>query len=200
MNRCNPLTGTMLIALAVSVPAVALSLPPMRRLIEQSMVWHMVVQAPLLVLGGWLWMSAMAHTRAAHVLTPWNRYGLTGFLAAQAIVAYWMLPLAIDRAVVLLHADLFKVMTLFVCGLLLRHSFERSPAVLQLFFVGYTVTMTTWLGVYFATTELRLCSSYSLEGQADAGRGMVLIGSALGCVWLIAAVRQVQAKRQSGFA
>jgi hypothetical protein len=185
MNRRYSLRRVTLIALAVTLPAAALSLPPMRRLIEQSMAWHMVVQAPLLVLGGWISMSAVTHTRAARLLTPWNRYGLTGFFAAQAIVAYWMLPLAIDRAVVLPHADLLKVVTLFACGLLLRHSFARSPAVLQLFFVGYTVSMMTWLGVYFATTELRLCSAYSLQSQADAGRGMVLLGFALGCAWLI---------------
>lgn len=191
MNSRNPFTPATLIALAVSVPAVALSLPPMRSLIEQSMVWHMVIQMPLLVLGGWLSMSAMSHTRASQLLTSWNRYGLTGFFAAQAIVAYWMLPLAIDRAVVLPQTDLLKVMTLFACGFMLKHSFERSPAVLQLFFVGYAVSMMTWLGVYFATTELRLCNAYSLQGQAEAGRGVVLLAWGLGCAWLVAAIRQV---------
>ena len=48
-------------ALAVTLLAVALSVPPLRRLIEQSMVWHMVVQMPLLALGGWLLMSAAQH-------------------------------------------------------------------------------------------------------------------------------------------
>ncbi len=38
----------------VMVGGAALSLPPLRPLIEQSMVWHMLVQMPLLVLGGWL--------------------------------------------------------------------------------------------------------------------------------------------------
>ncbi len=166
----------------------------MRRLIEQSMTWHMVIQAPLLVLGGWLSMSAVAHTRAAGSLASWNRYGLSGFFAAQAIVAYWMLPLAIDRAVVLPHADLLKVVTLFACGLLMRHSFARAPIVLQLFFVGYTVPMTMWLGVYFSITESRLCSAYSLQSQADAGRAMVLLAFSLGCAWIVAMVARAQGR------
>ena len=37
-------------AVLLTLGALALSLPPLRPLIEQSMVWHMLVQMPLLVL------------------------------------------------------------------------------------------------------------------------------------------------------
>ena len=108
-------------------------------------------------------------------------------------MAYWMLPLAIDRAVVLPQADLFKVLTLFAGGALLKHSVERSPAVLQLFFVGYAVSMMVWLGLFFSTTDRRLCNAYSLDSQMDAGRGIAVLGIALGIAWLFGIMRQARA-------
>ena len=171
-------------ALVVTLLAIALSAPPWRYLIEQSMVWHMAIQMPLLVLAGWWAMRALSHRLTLDWLTPWNRYGLTGFIAALVILAYWMLPLAIDRAVVLPSADLLKLLTLFIAGVLLQHSFACSPAALQLFFVGYLVSMMTWLGSYFITTDLRLCNAYSLETQMQTGWGIAVIGIGLGALWV----------------
>jgi hypothetical protein len=188
-----PMTRYQWAALLVSAAALALSLPPLRTLIEQSMLWHMAIQMPLLVLGGWLAMRALAEHRLAQGLARWNRYGLTGFIAAQAIFAYWMLPLAIDRAIVLPLADAEKLVTLFLCGALLQHSFARSPAALQLFFVGYAVPMMIWLGFYFTSTDLRLCNAYSLETQINTGRALVGWGFALGALWLFDALRAVRA-------
>jgi len=181
-------------ALLVSATALALSLPPLRALIEQSMLWHMAIQMPLLVLGGWLAMRALAGHRLAQRLARWNRYGLTGLIAAQAIFAYWMLPLAIDRAIVLPLADGQKLVSLFACGALLQHSFARSPVALQLFFVGYAVPMMIWLGFYFTSTDLRLCNAYSLESQVRTGRLLVAWGLALGALWLWAVLRPARSR------
>ena len=192
---------TPIAALAVTVLAVALSVPPLRRLIEQSMVWHMVVQMPLLALGGWLLMSAAQRQQRSSLsawptrLSHWNRYGLTGFIAALMVFAYWMLPLTLDRAVVLPTADALKVSSLLAAGALLRHSFTHSPAVLQLFFMGSAVPMAMWLGSYFASTDLRLCNAYSLQSQVNTGWGLAVLAGALGAVWLLGVVRDSQGKR-----
>ena len=177
-------------AVAVCSFSVALSAPPLRSLIEQSMLWHMVIQMPTLVLGGWLVMGAIRNTAVTAAMAAWNRYGLTGFIAAQAIAAYWMLPLAIDRAVVLPAADGAKVVTLLACGALLRHSVDRAPAVLQLFFIGYAVPMMIWLGLYFASVDLRLCNAYSLESQVRAGYGLAVLALVLGTLWLVQMLRR----------
>jgi hypothetical protein len=158
------------------------------------MLWHMAIQMPLLVLGGWLAMRALAGHRLAQRLARWNRYGLTGLIAAQAIFAYWMLPLAIDRAIVLPLADGQKLVSLFACGALLQHSFARSPVALQLFFVGYAVPMMIWLGFYFTSTDLRLCNAYSLESQVRTGRLLVAWGLALGALWLWAVLRPARSR------
>lgn len=165
--------------------AVALSVPPLRSVIEQSMAWHMVFQMPLLVLGGWLAARAWPPRFSMRSLASFNQFGLTGFMAAQVIVAYWMLPLAVDRAVVLPLVDGLKLVTLFIGGMLLADAFKRAPSELQLFFMGYWVSMMAWLGIYFATTDRRLCNAYSLESQVNTGWGLVALGAALGTVWLV---------------
>ena len=170
--------------------AVALSVPPLRRVIEQSMAWHMVFQMPLLVLGGWLAMRALPPYISIPRLASFNQFGLTGFMAAQVIVAYWMLPSAIDRAVVLPSADVLKLLTLFITGMLLADAFKRAPGALQLFFMGYWVSMMAWLGIYFATTDLRLCNAYSLQSQSNTGWGLLALGVVLGIAWAIAVLRK----------
>lgn len=182
-RRTRPIRGWT-IGLATMAVAIGMSVRPMRSLIEQSMVMHMAVQMPMLVLGGWLLMYAAARSRFALQMGRWNRYGLTGFMASQVILAYWMLPLAIDKALVQPEADFFKLLSLLACGALLAHSMQRAPLVLQLFFVGYMVSMMTWLGLYFATTDLRLCNAYSLATQTATGWVLLTLGLGLGAAWL----------------
>lgn len=174
----------MLAAVVVGAAAIGLSIPPLRSVIEQSMAWHMAVQMPLLVLAGALAAHATPARFAANMLVSFNHFGLTSFMAAQGIVAYWMLPLAIDRAVVNPGFDVLKLVTLFISGVLLHGAFKRAPLALQLFFMGYWVSMMAWLGIYFATTDLRLCNAYSLEGQVATGWSVLGLGLLLGAVWL----------------
>ncbi len=160
---------------------MGLSLPPLRALIEQSMVWHMLVQMPLLVLAGWCAAAAWAPVRGLR----WNRYGLSGFMLAQCIAAYWMIPALVDRAVVLPSVDAAKLATLWLAGLALRLGYVQAPPLVQLFFIGYGLPMMAWLGLYLASTDLRLCNAYSLESQIRAGWGLVGLAAALGMAWLL---------------
>jgi hypothetical protein len=170
------------IGLALCLVAIALSVPPGRSLIEQSMTWHMVIQMPILFASGWFLMSGGWDTQKTS-LGHWNQFGLTGFIAAQFIITYWMLPISIDRAVVMPQVDVFKLLSLMVSGALIKTSISRSPAMLQLFFVGYIVSMLITTGVYLATTERRLCNAYSMESQLSAGYCVVALGIALAFAW-----------------
>ena len=171
------------IGLTLCLVGSALSIPPGRSLIEQSMAWHMVIQMPILFASGWFLMGGVWDFSKTSP-GSWNQFGLTGFIAAQFIITYWMLPISIDRAVVMPQVDVLKVLSLIASGALIQTSLSRSPAVLQLFFVGYIVSMLISTGVYLATTERRLCNAYSLESQLSAGYGVVAIGVALACGWV----------------
>ena len=170
------------IGLTLCLVGSALSIPPGRSLIEQSMAWHMVIQMPILFASGWFLMGGVWDFSKTSP-GSWNQFGLTGFIAAQFIITYWMLPISIDRAVVMPQVDVLKVLSLIASGALIQTSVSRSPAVLQLFFVGYIVSMLISTGVYLAITERRLCNAYSLESQLCAGYGVVAIGVVLACAW-----------------
>jgi hypothetical protein len=170
------------IGLALCLLGSTLSIPLGRSLIEQSMAWHMVVQIPMLFAGGWFLIGGCWDLSKTS-LGSWNQFGLTGFIAAQFIITYWMLPISIDRAVVMPLVDVFKVLSLVTSGALVQISVSRSPVVLQLFFVGYTVSMLISTGVFLATTERRLCNAYSMESQLSAGYGVIALGVALACAW-----------------
>ena len=196
-----------LLAALVSLCSIALSVPPLRMLIEQSMLWHMAIQMPLLIFAGWLLMASGAPLPAAGISTPtnqltalqttsqtttqthapcteWNVYGLTGFVFSFITITYWMLPSAIDRAVVLPSADVIKLLSLLVCGASLRHSSVRAPALIQLFFLGNFLAMLLWLGSYFLQTDLRLCNAYSLQSQINTGWGLIAWGLGIGIFWV----------------
>jgi hypothetical protein len=170
------------IAVAFTLAAAALSMPPLRSLIEQSMVWHMVVQMPLLMVAGWLCASCWSHTRF-DAPNAWNQFGLTGGLMTLVVLAYWMLPSSIDRALVVPRADALKLASLWVCGALLQRSAVQAPLVVQLFFVGTVLPMLMWAGLYFASTDLRLCNAYSLDSQIAAGRGLAGLAVLLALGW-----------------
>lgn len=169
------------LAALTALAALALSLPPLRPLIEQSMVWHMLVQMPLLMLAGWWAAAAWGLPRGLR----WNRFGLTGFMLAQCIAAYWMIPAMVDRAVVLPSADAVKLVTLWIAGVALNLGYRQAPLAVQLFFIGYGLPMMVWLGLYLAGTDLRLCNAYSLQSQLRAGWGWVGLASALGLAWAL---------------
>jgi len=181
------------LALLLTVGAAALSLPPLRVLIEQSMVWHMLVQMPLLVAAGVV-CSAVAGERLAR----WNRFGLTGFMLAQCVTAYWMVPAMIDRAVVLPWADACKLATLWLAGAALRQGWVQSNLAVQLFFLGYGLPMMAWLGFFLASTDRRLCNAYSMESQLLAGQGLVALSIALGLWWAAWLVRRLVPSQATG--
>jgi hypothetical protein len=179
-----------LVGLIAFTISIALSTPAFRWVIEQNMAWHMAFQIPLLSISGWLLITAGPKNIPKSKLSFWleqfrsyNQFGLTGFLLCTVIFSYWMLPLALDKAIVQPTTDLVKVLTLFIAGAVAKISFQATPTVVQLFFIGYWSSMLIGLGSYFMVTDLRLCNVYSLDSQIAAGQALTALGVCLGTLW-----------------
>jgi hypothetical protein len=165
------------------IVAVGLSFHPARQLIERSMFWHMAIQMPLLLLTGWLLAQRYSGALKNGMIHRLNYEGLTAMLIASFILAYWMIPLTIDQAVISYTVDAFKIASLIFCGFILQNFFAASNRMVQLFFLGYSLAMLGGLGVYFITTDLRLCNAYSLQSQILTGKAICIISGIIGVVW-----------------
>jgi hypothetical protein len=174
----NYLAGILFLA------AVSLSLWPLRAVIIEDMFWHMNIQIPLLIaVGAMIKIPASAFSQT---LNRFNTFGLNSFIASQVILAFWMLPITIDKAIIHWQYDLAKIVSLVICGLLIRLSFSKATLVIEIFFVGYFLSMMIWVGQYYVSSNERLCNVYSQDSQQFAGIGLIFIGGALALIWTLA--------------
>ncbi|WBY03822.1 hypothetical protein PE066_09925 [Ramlibacter tataouinensis] len=183
----------MVIALAL------LAFTPLRRWMEASMSLHMLVQFPLVVLGGYL-LAGELGPRATARLQRWNAHGLTGLLAVALLLALLMIPRWLDLAWVDLRFEIAKWLALLATGGALRLSWSRAGLLGQVFFLGNTLPMTVMAGYLFIESPLRLCNAYLLDDQVTVGKGLIVACALTAITWLIQAgrllSRQAAPKRQ----
>ncbi|HET8596410.1 MAG TPA: hypothetical protein VFM22_01485 [Castellaniella sp.] len=180
---------------------------------------HMVVQIPLLVLGGvfaelaWHLGSApavppapadageaAASPRRAAMWRPtsgrrirwtWNAYGIPGLLFVSLAGGAWMIPKALDDALVDWRVAAFKYLGLPVCGWLLSASARRANVVIKLFFLGNFCWMSAIVGMVYLDQPIRLCNAYLQDDQDWAGRGLIALAIVLPSCWLLAALKPI---------
>jgi hypothetical protein len=145
---------------------------------------HMNLQLPLFVLCG---MGFIAPWRVflTQLFAPVNQFGLTGLLSAMGLFSIWMVPRALDAAVIYSSIDFLKVASLLLTGIFLAISWRPAGAVLQAFFVGNMMWMSITVGILVAYSPSRLCNAYLIEDQRVAGYGLVAFSICAGLLWLL---------------
>lgn len=140
--------------------------------LEQTMARHMGLELPALFAAGW-WAAGCAGESLARALAPWNARGLPGLLAALLVTGFWMVPAALDRAVLDDATAVLKVLSLVAAGLLTGASWRSAGVVIQAFFVLNWFWMTLAIGLLYQEAPQQLCSVYLADQQAAAGAAMV---------------------------
>lgn len=170
------------------LPGIALSLIGLvHPWLEATMVRHMVAELPLLFASGYLLAHALGGGGRQR-LRAWGRYAAPALLAALLITSVWMLPLALDAAVLDPRANLLKVASLVLAGFLTGASWRRAGVVLQGFFLVNWAGMTITAGLLYQDAPQQLCSVYLNDQQAQAGVGIVTLAALVLVVWLLQAV------------
>ncbi len=165
--------------LAAIAMLIAVAAPPIRQLLEASMVTQMLVQIPLLAVAGWM-AAAAVPTGAREAIERWNRHGVTGLLLATVTGACWMLPRALDAAVAVEAVALAKYVTVpFLIGMPLALSWPRMGFVVRGVLLSELIASLFRLGWLYRVSPVRLCSRYPLEDQQRLGLYLLMIGAAL---------------------
>lgn len=151
------------------------------------MLTHMIVELPLLFAIGW---QIVPNGGARRWLAKYNGSGLTGLTFAMLTSAFWMMPLALDVAVLNPLVGWLKVVSVVLAGLLAQASMAEAKMPVQAFFVLNWVWMTGAVGVIYQQVPERLCSTYLLGDQSNAGIGLVLLAVVVTVSWIITAFRE----------
>lgn len=140
--------------------------------LEQSMALHMGLELPLLFILGWLAARASG-TRLAERLAPWNLAGGPGLTFSMLVLSIWMVPSALDYAVLSASVAVLKVASLVAAGMAAGLSWKPAGIVVQAFFVVNWFWMTFVVGMLYRDAPQQLCSVYLVDEQAHAGMAMM---------------------------
>lgn len=179
------LPGLLLVLLALARPWL-----------EATMTRHMALELPALFAIGWL-AAAVLWPRPRAPFSAWNPAGLPALLAASAIVAFWMLPVALDAAVLSPAMSLIKVASLLAAGLLTGSAWQRAGLVMQAFFLFNGVGMTLTAGLLYQAADQQVCSVYLADQQQAAGQALVAWAVGVLGVWMACLIRREIAREQS---
>ena len=151
--------------------------------LEADMARHMLVEIPLIVVAG-AYLARFTPSRMRSAFARIDAFGLTGWLFAGLVTAFWMIPAALDAAVASPAMNAAKFASLLAGGFLLRESLRRSPLALEAFFVGNFTWMAATVGLVYQDAETRLCLAYLVDSQQRAGEGLVIVAVVAFAAWL----------------
>ncbi len=162
-----------------------LGIPAVRKILEDDMALHMLLQFPLLLLAGWLMARGTAE-RARTMLRSWNHAGIAGLLLASMVLMFWMIPRALDMVLVDGTLELTKFLTLVLAGAALELSWREAGMIVRGFFLGNVLPMMMVVGWLYVEAPVRICNAYLTSDQLRAGSGLLALAIAGSVAWLLA--------------
>ncbi len=168
--------------LSIAGGSLLLIFGPAGSALEANMARHMLIQIPLLVVLGYFSVQGL-NSRWPAASLHLNAHGITGLLLVMLVNAFWMLPTALDLAVIDPRVDAIKAATLVLGGAALNFSWRAAGVVIQAFFLGNWCAMEILAGLLYQEASQPLCSAYLVNDQVDAGVGMVILATAISLLW-----------------
>ncbi|HLS35771.1 MAG TPA: hypothetical protein VK061_06010 [Bacillota bacterium] len=154
---------------------VILLLPPIVTLLEKWMATHMLVQMPLLIVSGYL-MGQLITNKYKRFFSAYNENGIPGILLVYFITMYWMIPRAMDEAIMLHTAETFKFISLpFLVGIFLYDSWPKLSEVAKSFLAFNYIPMFGIMAWLYIDSPIPICNNYLETEQKLLGWGFFII-------------------------
>ncbi|WP_454840363.1 MULTISPECIES: hypothetical protein [Pseudomonas] len=153
---------------AVLLAALALFQP----WLEASMARHMGLELPLLFIVGWF-TANVAGDRLVRLLEPWNLAGVPALTFSMLAMSVWMVPSALDFAVLSPVVAMVKVISMLLAGIMAGASWRTAGIVIQAFFIMNWFWTTFVVGLLYKDAPQQLCSVYLADEQSHAGMAMM---------------------------
>lgn len=165
-----------------------LALPPLSGWWEASMVRHMLMQIPLLLLAGALVGPLLAPGRSSG--PGWQQSeGVAAVIVGLVCFAFWMLPRWLDAAVVHPGVDAGKLLSLpLLGGIPLAWGWVRLRGIARAFVLIHIATMFAVLGVLYLVYPERLCNNYLESEQVALGHASLAVAAVLALYGAVAAL------------
>jgi hypothetical protein len=174
-------------ALIIGAIYLLLATPAAREWLEASMSRHMLVQMPLLVIIGIVACRLLpVQKQDSIVLSVGGAWPCV--IVAMFASSYWMLPRALDAALTDPLAEVAKFLSLpLLVGFPLALAWRRLTLIGRGFVWTNFFSMLAVLGWLYIAAPVRVCNSYLVNDQENAGWYMV-IGAVLLFLWWLGAL------------
>lgn len=150
--------------------------------LEASMARHMIVQLPALFIAGWFMFNRIGLIKS---LAKIDAHGLTSFVFILSVSTYWMLPRALELSITSPLYETAKFITVILAGAFAPSALKRANQIVQLFFIGNFCAMAAIFGLLYQDQFKQLCNAYTVDDQALAGVGLVIIACTIPLFWCV---------------
>lgn len=181
-----------LITTLVAIAPLVLAVPIVGHGIESRMALHMLLEFPMLFASGFAafrFVQSHLVIRTREPLAVPDHLGIAGLTAASCIFAFWMIPAALDAALIDPRIAAVKYASWWIAGATTANSIQRASSEVLIFFYGNAAWMSATAGLLYVEATERLCVSYLFGDQATAGKGLIALAIAFGIFAVRAAIR-----------
>lgn len=174
MTLAHPLQQNLWLRLLLISLPVALLWPGLRQVLDARMAYLMLLEFPALAACGWA-AAACLPSRTLRWLGSANTMGLLSYTVFLAVFSYWMIPSALDEALLSPSAYASRHLTWLLAGAVWAIPRPRTRAGVHIFFLGNVAWMAGSAGLLYREAEDRLCVNYLLQDQLTAGTGLLVL-------------------------
>jgi hypothetical protein len=177
---------------------IAATLPPVAEQLEATLIWHVLLQLPMLILAGWFAARGLP-ARLLTAIDRYNEYGIPGILIVTFAGLCWMIPRVLDAALQSPMVALAKYVSIpLLVGAPLALSWPRMHVIAKAFVLIELLAMLLRLGWLYLAAPTRLCNNYVLSDQILLGKLLLIIAATIAAYWVVRLFSPLPSPKHSG--